>query len=456
MLKKISNWGNYPVVDSEIFLFSKIENLIRSKKSFIVRGLGRSYGDSSLGKCIVDGTKNNHFLDFDEKTGLLTCEGGVNLQEILEVFVPRGWFLPVTPGTKFVTVAGAISSDVHGKNHHCEGSFSKHVVWMEILLPNGKIMECSPEKNSDLFRAVCGGMGLCGIILKAKFYLKPIETAYIKQTTYKAKNIDEMLEFFEQTKDSSYTVAWMDCLSKGKNLGRGILFTGEHATIEDLKGTKLEKNPLSIKKKLKLNVPFYFPSFLLNSLTVKMFNFLVYHSHIGKIKKTIIDYDKFFYPLDSIHNWNRIYGKRGFVQYQFVLPEKNGYEGTKKIIYEIANHKMGSFLVVFKVFGDPKQIPQKGAKKNRLIQPPLSFPEKGYTLALDFPIEKKLPEFLEKLDQIVKEYNGKLYLAKDSRMSKEFFYSTYPVKEFLELKRKLDPDNLLVSKQAERLGLILN
>ncbi|GIX42495.1 MAG: FAD-linked oxidase [Leptospiraceae bacterium] len=453
MLKKVANWGNFPVVNANIYSFNRLNHLRQTKVPFIVRGLGRSYGDASLSDNIIDGTKNNHFLEFDEQTGLLTCEGGVSLEEILDIFVPRGWFLPVTPGTKFVTVAGAISSDVHGKNHHCEGSFHKHVIWMEVELPTGKIVECSPQKNVDLFRAICGGMGLCGIIKKAKFYLKKIETAYIKQKTYKAKNLDEMLEYFEQSKNATYTVAWMDCLARGKSLGRGILFTGEHATLEDLKSTKFYKNPLSIKKKIKFNVPFYFPSFVLNPLTVKLFNFLVYNSHIGKIKESIVDYDKFFYPLDSIHNWNRIYGKKGFVQYQFVLPEENGYEGTKKIIQEIAKNKMGSFLVVFKLFGNPDKIPQKGSKNGKSVSCPLSFPEEGYTLALDFPVEKKLPEFLEVLDQIVQEYGGRLYLAKDSRMSKEFFYSTYPVEEFLKLKRKFDPENILKSKQSERLGI---
>ncbi len=448
---RITNWNNYPIVDAEIFSFNSIKEHLKEKKSFIVRGMGRSYGDASLYSLIVDGIKNNHFLDFNERTGLLTCEGGVSLEEILSIFIPRGWFLPVTPGTKFITVAGAISSDVHGKNHHIEGSFCKHVVWMEILLPNGKIVECSPTKNVELFRAICGGMGLCGIILKASFYLKKIETAYIKQTTYKASNIEELLKLFEITKNSTYTVAWMDCLSKNKKLGRGILFTGEHATIEDLQNTKYKNYPLNISKKFKVHIPFYFPSFILNSLTVKIFNFFVYHSHWKKVKQSIVDYDKFFYPLDSIYHWNRIYGQNGFVQYQFVLPKDRGLEGTIKIIEEISKNNMGSFLVVFKLFGNPDKIKQKGSKK--IIQFPLSFPYEGYTLAIDFKMDKKLPEFLNTLDSIVKEYKGRLYLAKDARMSKEFFYNTYPVKEFLKLKKKYDPYNQLLSYQAERLGI---
>lgn len=453
MKTKIANWGNYPVILAEIDSIQNIDNFLKNtQKSFIVRGLGRSYGDSSLAEYIIDGTKLNRFLDFDQTNGILYCEAGVTIEEILNTFIPKGWFVPVTPGTKFVTVGGAISSDVHGKNHHKEGSFCKHVISIEVLLPNGKIVECSPNKNLDLFRGICGGMGLCGVILRAKFYLKKIESAYITQTTYKAKNLEEMIELFERYKDSTYTVAWMDCLAKGNKLGRGILFTGEHSTKSDLESLRIKKDPFSIKKKRKFKVPFYFPSFILNPFTVKLFNFLFYHKHFSKQKTSIVDYDTFFYPLDSIHNWNRIYGKKGFVQYQFVLPKENGLEGTKEIIYEISKNQMGSFLVVFKLFGNPNSIPQKGAKK--VVSFPLSFPEEGYTLALDFPIQKKLPEFLERLDQIVAKYKGKLYLTKDARMSKEFFYKTYPVREFLEIKKKYDPKNRLLSLQGERLGLI--
>ncbi len=455
MITKIANWGNYPQIEANLLDFDNVYSLLDQKENFIVRGMGRSYGDASLYNTIINNRKKNHFLYFDSQTGLLTCEGGVTLEEILDVFVPRGWFLPVTPGTKYVTVAGAISADVHGKNHHKEGSFCKHVVKIKILLPNQKIVECGPDKNEDLFQAVCGGMGLCGIILSASFYLKKIETAYIKQTTYRAKNLDEMLSFFDKSKDSTYTVAWMDCLSKNESSGRGILFTGEHATREDLKHSPFDKKePLKIKKKKKVNIPFFFPSFILNPFTVKLFNFLVYHSHYKKIKTSLVDYDKFFYPLDSILNWNRIYGKKGFVQYQFVLPKEGGYEGTREIINEIANQKKGSFLVVFKLFGNPDSIPQKGAKNP--VKFPLSFPEEGYTLALDFPIEPHLETFLKKLDDIVYKYSGRLYLAKDSRMTKEYFYKTYKqeLNQFLKLKQKFDPKNQLVSMQAERLGLI--
>lgn len=333
MKKIITNWGNYPVIQAEYESIQYLLNFLKnSSHSFIVRGLGRSYGDSSLYDYIFDGTKWNRFLGFDDKTGILYCEAGVSIQEILEIFVPKGWFVPVTPGTKFVTVGGAISSDVHGKNHHKEGSFCKHVLSMEVLLTNGKVVECSPQKHVDLFQYICGGMGLLGVILKAKIQLKKIESAYILQTTYKAKNLAEMIQLFETYKDSTYTVAWMDCLAKGEHLGRGILFTGEHATKGDLQKFRLQSDPFFIKKKIKLKVPFFLPTFVLNSLTVRVFNFLFYHKHFKKQHTQIIDYDSFFYPLDSIHQWNRIYGKKGFIQYQFVLPKETGLDGIKEII----------------------------------------------------------------------------------------------------------------------------
>ncbi|MCS7205046.1 MAG: FAD-binding oxidoreductase [Leptospiraceae bacterium] len=453
MKKIISNWGNYPTIEADIFEFQQIHHLIKSKQSFTLRGLGRSYGDSSLGERIVDTTKNRYFLHFDEEKGYLTCEAGISLAEILEVFVPKGWFLPVTPGTKFITIGGAISSDVHGKNHHKEGSFCKHVVSMEVLLASGKQIECSPTKNVELFQYICGGMGLLGAIKTATIKLKKIETAYIKQITYKAKNLEEMLTLFHQHEDSPYTVAWMDCLATGRNLGRGILFTGDHAKLEDLP-LELRDKPLEIPKRRTLTIPFYFPSFVLNPLVVKIFNFLYYHTSFQLGKPQIVDYDHFFYPLDSLLEWNKIYGKRGFVQYQFVLPKENGLDGTKHIIEEIAKRKMGSFLVVFKVFGNPNKIPQEGSKK--VIEFPFSFPKEGYTLALDFPLQPELEELLSKLDEIVIKYNGRLYLTKDARMKKEMFYSTYPVEDFLRVKKKYDPQNQFTSLQAQRLGLITN
>ena len=441
--KTIKNWGNYPKIEADIRAFSSEKELIEIVKNnniLIARGLGRCYGDSSLANTIVSTLKFNRILDFNKETGLLTCESGVSLEEIVNTFLPRGWFLPVTPGTKLITVGGAIASDVHGKNHHVEGSISNHIISMDILLHDGNITSCSKDLNSDLFWATCGGMGLTGIILKASFKLTKVETSYINQESIKAANLDEIMEIFEDSKDYTYSVAWIDCLAGGKKLGRSLMMRGEHATLEDIKSTSFEKEPLALNTKRKLNIPLYFPNFSLNTLSVKAFNFLYYNKQLPREKKDIIIYDKFFYPLDSLTNWNKIYGKRGFTQYQFVLPKETSYKGLKKILTKISKSGSCSFLAVLKLFG----------KQDDLI----SFPKEGYTLALDFPISNKVFKLLDELDEIVLENGGRLYLTKDSRMTKETLHNSYKnIEKFKEIKHKIDSDNKFQSLQSKRLGI---
>jgi decaprenylphospho-beta-D-ribofuranose 2-oxidase len=437
---KVTNWGKYPVIDANFKSFTSIDELqsiVKNSDQLVARGLGRCYGDSALSQNIVSTLKYNRILAFDERTEQVTCESGVSLAEIIEAFVPRGWFLPVTPGTKFVTVGGAIASDVHGKNHHIEGSFSNHVTSIDILLSDGSIATCSKTNNSSLFWATCGGMGLTGIILQATFSLKRIESAYIKQKTIKVSNLDAVMEAFEASESYTYSVAWIDCLARGKSQGRSILTLGEHAILPDLKpGTP----PLQLPKKLKLAVPLDFPSFALNSLSVKAFNFLYYHKAPDKSTESIIDYDAFFYPLDNIHHWNRIYGKRGFTQYQFVLPRESSKAGLKEILNRISRSGQGSFLAVLKLFG----------KQDNLI----SFPKEGYTLALDFAINNKVFPLLDELDKIVLEHGGRLYLTKDVRMNAETFRKSYGNSEtFIQLKHQLDPTNKFHSLQSQRLQI---
>ena len=438
---KIANWGNYPVIEADVIgeeVASRIAKLLVKVKSLIPRGLGRCYGDSSLYYKVLSMTKLNHMLDFDEKNGVLTCEAGVSLREILDVFVPRGWFLPVTPGTKFVTVGGAIASDVHGKNHHKEGSFCNHILSLDLLLPNGEIVSCSREKNKDLFWATCGGMGLTGVIVRATIKMKKIETAYIIKKTLKANNIDEILDLFEEYSGVTYSVAWIDCLQKGDNLGRSVLFVGEHAKIDELSST-LRKKPLEIPKKKKFTVPCFCPSFVLNEYTIKIFNAFYYN--IANKQTAIVDYDSFFYPLDSIHDWNKIYGKRGFLQYQFVIPKEASKEGLKVILSKIAESGFGSFLAVLKLLG----------KENEGL---ISFPLEGYTLALDFPVCQRVFELLEELDKIVIDYGGRIYLTKDARMKEETFHKGYSnLEKFLTIKYKVDPENKFRSLQSQRLGV---
>lgn len=453
--KKLFNWGMYPVVEAEEIESIRPESILSLSKDkpLIARGLGRSYGDASLSTTVYNDLRRNRFLAFDERTGLLTCEAGVSLKEILDTFVPRGWFLPVTPGTKFVTVGGAVASDVHGKNHHIAGSFCRHVARMRLLLADGSVQECSPVKNADLFRATAGGMGLTGIILDVSFYMKRIETSIIRQVSYRARNLDEMFRLIDEHEHSTYTVSWMDCLARGRSRGRGILFTGEHATLKDLAGTRWESNPLALPRRLPLTVPFMLPSSVLNSFTVQAFNLAVYGSHLSKTKESLVDYDKFFYPLDFIHNWNRIYGRAGFLQYQFVLPDRTACDGMVRILDEIASHRLGSFLVVFKRCGDPMAIPQAG-KKGAPPQFPLSFPMLGYSLAMDFAIRPGIMEFLDRIDELVVSFGGRVYLTKDARLSAGMVQRMYPsVKEFLAIRKKVDPEGRFQSLLSQRLQL---
>ncbi len=437
----ISNWGNYPKVKAALKSFKSIKEIseeLKSSASYIARGNGRCYGDSSLHSSIISTLKYDNILEFDPVNAVITCQAGVTFESLIQFLVPKGFFLPVTPGTKFITVGGAVASDIHGKNHHVDGSFGDHIVRMEILQASGNVVECTPDTESDLFNATCGGMGLTGIILSVKFKLKKIESSFIKQTSIKAKNLDEIFALFDEYQKNTYSVAWIDCLQKGSSLGRSLLMVGEHATEK-------ESSPLpradSFSSNKKLNIPFNFPVWVLNKVSIKIFNFLFYHKQFKKKKEAIVNFDQFFYPLDFINNWNRMYGKKGFVQYQFVLPLENSRAGLKKILTEISNNGTGSFLAVLKLFGE-----QEGGL--------ISFPMKGYTLALDFPVRQGLFEFLDHLDKLVLEYGGRIYLTKDARMSKEVFWKSYPnINRFQDIIKKINPNFKWRSVQSDRLEI---
>lgn len=408
---------------------------------FIPRGLGRCYGDSSLSPHILSTLKFNRFLEFDREQGILRCQSGVSLKEMLDVIVPAGWFLPVTPGTKFVTLGGAIAADVHGKNHHVDGSFSTHLLRFSLLTPDGQVRECSRSENAPIFWATCGGMGLTGLILEGTFKLKKVETAYIYEESTKTKNLDELYGLFEQSSHFTYSVSWIDCLARGKHLGKGILLNGEHAKLGDLPKERQRQAPLELPRKKKLAIPFNLPSFTINPLTVRAFNALFYAKAKGGQHKHVIDYDTYFYPLDGIHHWNRVYGRKGFAQYQFAIPPANSYEGLKQILEIISGERLPSFLSVLKYFGKSETGP-------------LSFPMEGYMLALDFPITDKLFGVLDRLDQLVVDLGGRLYLTKDSRMKPEILERGYPrLQEFLSIKQQLDDDKQLQSLQSKRLGI---
>jgi len=444
MKKQMANWGNYPVVESNEEYFSfpeQLQELLSRDASFIPRGNGRCYGDASLAQTTISTLKFDKILSFDKSTGVFECQSGLTLDQILEVIVPAGWFLPVTPGTKFITVGGAVASDVHGKNHHIDGSFSNHILEMEIVLASKESLVCSPQLHPDLFEATCGGMGLTGIISRVKFQLKKIGTSFIRQKQVKASNLEELIQLFDEYNHYTYSVAWIDCLKKGKDFGRSILMLGEHASLEDL-NEKQKQNPLQLPKKKQINFPFNLPSWVLNSFTVKAFNFLFYQKNLKKEINNVIGYEPFFYPLDAILHWNRGYGKNGFVQYQFVLPLE-AKKGLIEILNAISDKGLGSFLAVLKVFGKQESI--------------ISFPREGYTLALDFPVKSGLLEFLDELDQIVLRYGGRLYMSKDARMKPEILRQGYPgLDRFKEIVRRYNPDGKIHSIQSDRLFLTTN
>ena len=433
-MKTCTSWGNYPRIKCKHLKFFKEETLnhiVNTHHDLIPRGNGRSYGDSALSDNIIDVRQKDYFIDFNEETGLLHVQAGVLLSEILEHFVPRGWFLKITPGTKFITVGGAIASDVDGKNHHVAGCFSQYVKEFKIMLPDGEVVTCTKEHTPELWKATCGGQGLTGVILDTKLYLKPISSQYIDQITIKTTNLKETFEAFEEYSYMPYSVAWIDCLARGKKMGRSLLMVGDFR-----RDGQLDYRPRPQKE-----VPFYFPGWVLNNWSVRLFNWLYYGKVKGKFSKERVDIETFFYPLDAIGHWNRIYGKNGFTQYQFILPKETSYKGLKEILTTISNWGKGSFLAVLKLYGK--------ANENWL-----SFPLEGYSLALDFKIEKGLFKLLERLDEIVLKYMGRIYLTKDARVGKKTFEKGYPdIEKFREYRKDNKMDQKFQSLQSKRVGI---
>lgn len=433
---KTWNWGRYPVVEGELRAWRGAV----PEAPWIARGLGRCYGDASLGAHMLSALPLDRFLGFDPQTGWLDCEAGLSYRDLLEVFVPKGWFPPVTPGTKFVTLGGALASDVHGKNHHVDGSFSRHVESFELISARGETLPCSRQENSDWFWATAGGMGLTGLIRSLRLRLRPIESAWIRQEALRARNLEEILALFEQFSAATYSVAWIDSLAGGRQAGRSILLQGEHARLDELPPA-LRRAPLGLNVPSRLSVPFDFPAFALNPWNLRLFNALYYYKQLRPRVSSLVHYDRYFYPLDVLHHWNRVYGRRGFVQYQLAIPQAAGQEGIREILRRVRGSGTGSFLSVLKLFGesDPGWM---------------SFPIPGYTLAMDFPVRKALFGFLDELDRLVADYGGRIYLTKDARLAPEMLGRMYPQTErFKAFLDAHDPQQQIRSRQAERLGL---
>lgn len=430
----ISGWGGYPTQEAQVLTplsQSACKAHIIDRQALIARGMGRSYGDSANAATVLQTTCLNHFIAFDASTGLLTVEAGMALREILKVIVKQGWFLPVTPGTSFVTVGGAIASDVHGKNHHIAGTFGQHVISMTMLLGTGEVVTTSPTLLPDLFHATCGGMGLTGVILAATIQLIPITSSFIEEKTVKVGCLEEACEQFEVHSQSTYSVTWIDCLAIGQYLGRSVLMVGEHADSSGLDLTITDP----------ITVPIHTPAALLNSLTMRTFN-SAYYARATHDKTQTISLRHYFYPLDAIGGWNKLYGKAGFVQYQFVLPKTDGVANMRKILTQIAQSGAGSFLAVLKQFGP--------ANQNLL-----SFPIAGYTLALDFKISPSTIALLHRLDDMVADMGGRVYLTKDAVMRELTFKTTYPRwQEFEAVRQKYGAVGKFASNQSKRLGLM--
>ncbi|MEP3344955.1 MAG: FAD-binding oxidoreductase [Litoreibacter sp.] len=443
-IKTLSGWGRWPKRDCHTDTLDPQTALpLAGTDTGLTRGMGRSYGDAALNPDLtLMGTARNRITSFDAETGELVAEAGVTLQDILEAFVPRGWFPPVTPGTKFVTLGGLVAADAHGKNHHGHGSFGDHVLWLDLLCADGETRRCAPDQNAGLFRATIGGVGLTGHILTVALRLLPVESAWIVQETKPAANLDEALEIFEMSQDATYSVAWIDCLATGEAQGRSLVMLGEHATMADLSAEQ-KSAPLTLPPNKKKRMPLDAPSWALNKWTIRAFNALYYRSGKKAPPREVVDYDSYFYPLDAIDDWNRLYGARGFAQYQCALPLDTARDGLSALLQEISDAGMGSFLAVLKRFG-------KGAPDR-----PLSFPMEGYTLALDFALSPQSLTLLDRLDEIVVAREGRLYLAKDSRMTQATFEAGYgpALDQFRAIRTETGADRAFSSLLSKRLGL---
>ncbi|MFE2276014.1 FAD-binding protein [Streptomyces sp. NPDC059454] len=409
----------------------------------IARGLGRAYGDAAqnAGGAVLDMTGLDRVHAVDADGGTVLCDAGVSLHRLMEVLLPLGWFVPVTPGTRYVTVGGAIGADIHGKNHHVSGSFSRHVLSLELLTADGRIRTVVP--GTPLFGATAGGMGLTGVILTATVRLQPVETSLMRVDTERADDLDDLMARLADTDHRyRYSVAWIDLLARGRATGRAVLTRGDHAPLDALpRGSRARGEPLSFRTSRLPAAPPFVPEGLLSRTTVGLFNELWYRkaprARMGQLQRI----PAFFHPLDGVPHWNRVYGRGGFVQYQFVVGHGRE-DALRRIVRRISERRCPSFLAVLKRFGeaDPGW---------------LSFPVPGWTLALDIPASLPgLGGFLDELDEEVAGAGGRVYLAKDSRLRPELLAAMYPrLDDFRALRAELDPRGVFVSDLARRLHL---
>jgi FAD/FMN-containing dehydrogenase len=415
---ELTSWGRLSRQNHDVNILSDRNQaaaaVVGAGAPRLAYGMGRSYGDVCVNPAghLFQTTGLDRFISLNEDTGVLVCEAGVLLRDIQRLVIPRGWILPVSPGTQLVTVGGAIANDVHGKNHHVDGSFGNHIRRLTLLRTNGEIIECGPDLRPDWFAATVGGIGLTGFIISAEIELKRVPGPWLTTENVPYSNLDEFLTLADGSEAHwEHTVSWIDCISSGG--GRGLFMRGNHVAAQ---------GPRPPRERTR-TVPLVPPFSMVNQLTLRLFNTFYYHYNKLRSGQSLSHYEPFFYPLDNIQKWNRIYGPNGFYQYQCVVPRQHGRETIQAMLHAIAKSGNGSFLAVLKTFQETH--PAVGM---------LSFPRPGITLALDFPNRKEKTERLfGSLDAIVREASGRIYLAKDARMPKDLFESGYPrLQEFLK------------------------
>ncbi len=393
----VADWGNYPKIAGAIAYpenVADVQTLVRNHERLIARGNGKCYGDAALSSHMLSTLRLNRVLQFDAENGEIHCEAGVLLADLLPMIVPAGWFFHVTPGIKYITVGGAIASDVHGKNHPSKGCFSNWLISFELMLADGTVITCSRTQHANLFWQTCGGMGWTGVILSAQFRLMRLPGIHLRQRAVRAANLEALFMAFEEAQNWPYAAGWVDCLSQGAGFGRGVVYFAEHDQDRN------SGQPMQYPEKKPRNVPFYAPTWLLNPLSIRLHNAMLFSK--AKTGEQHVGLDRYFYPLDSIRNWNRLYGRRGFIQYQFCLPEAQSFEGIRQILQVIHNSRDLPFLTVLKRHGD------------RPAEAVHSFPIRGYSLALDFPRTRTVFDLVRQLDELVWQYGGKIYLTKDA------------------------------------------
>ena len=430
----LSGWGRIPSAGKTI----EAHNLVKaSHQAVLFRGLGRSYGDSAIPPCSEPVAVSTRLADnirfFDRDSGLVRAEAGLSLYELNRLFLREGWFVPVSPGTQFVTLGGMVAADVHGKNHHVDGCFGQHVESLKIFVADGRIVECSMDNESELFRATIGGMGLTGHILEVEFRMRKIPTPWIWQETRRMDGIEHFIGALKSAAGEwPYTVGWIDCLSRGRNMGRGVLMCGRWAAQDEAPAYPPPVLP-------SISVPFVLPQLALNRWVVRIFNALYYRLHGSHGKPGVVHPEKFFYPLDTLRDWNRIYGPRGFTQYQCVLPENGDCVITRAFFDLLTRLGGASFLCVIK---------DCGPEGRGMI----SFPMPGISIALDIPLRPGTQAMINKLNEFIISAGGRIYLCKDALTRPEHFRAMESrLDSWLEVRRKWNPEGKIRSAQSVRL-----